>query len=107
MIWRFSDGTTVSLGGEVEGASLFAQELRYELAQDFVGIQTAPIPAEGTELDRNDPALLDAWLRQEIDRPFRQSQGLRLIDAPAVPALPEQPVQDDDEQGAAPADLVY
>lgn len=90
-IWRFSDGTVVHLGGEVEGGSLFAQELREALA-DRPGVQIWPNPQRGVSLDVNDIALMDAWVRQEMTRPYRSSLGLRLVEAPKdVPALPPAP----------------
>ena len=97
MIWRFSDGTTAELGGNVEGASLFAQELRAELEHDQVGVQYGPW-GHGRWLDRNDPALFDAWLRQEMGRPFRSAQKLKLVEVPeGIPALevPERKLPDD------------
>lgn len=94
-LWRFSDGTTVHLGGEVDGASLFAQELRNGIAQ--AKVQIWPVPFEGVGLDVNDPALMDAWVRQEMARPYRRDQKLRLLEAPSeVPPLPAPP-QDDAE----------
>lgn len=90
MIWRFNDGTTATLGGSIEGASLFAQELRAELAQDEVGVQLYPGPGGGVWLDKNDPALFDAWLKQEMERPFRRDQRLRMTERPKdVPAIPK------------------
>jgi hypothetical protein len=52
------------------------------------------MPDGGAELDKIDPALFDAWLKQEMGRPFRRSLKLKLLEAPEVPPLP---VQDDDE----------
>lgn len=87
--WRFSDGTTAILGGVIEGASLFAQELREELAEEGVGVQLYPGPGGGRKLDRNDIALFDAWLRQEMVRPFRRELALRITERPdGVPSLP-------------------
>lgn len=104
MIWRFSDGTIAHLGGEIEGASLFAQELRAELEQPWVGVQTRPMPADGAKLNKNDPALFNAWLRQEMGKPYRKEQKLRLAEVPkGIPALPVEPADDDD----IPADAVF
>lgn len=89
MIWRFSDGTVATLGGNVEGDSLFAQELRVELEQPQVGVQVYPGPGGGVWLDKNDPALFDAWLEQEMERPFRRELRLRMTKRPkGIPALP-------------------
>lgn len=92
MMWRFSDGTIAHLGGEIEGASLFAQELRSELDEKRVGIQLYPGPGGGAWLDRNDPAQFDAWLEQERIRPFRRAFTLRIIERPTdIPALLPDP----------------
>jgi len=91
MIWRFSDGTVATLGGDIEGASLFAHELRAMLERPRVGVAFGQMPDGGAWLDKNDPALFDAWLRQEMDRPFRSAMNLRLVEVPKdIPALPEQ-----------------
>jgi len=93
MIWRFSDDTTAELGGHIEGASAFAQELRAQLAQDRVGVAFGYQPGGGAWLDRNDPALFDAWLEQERAR--MRDPSLRLLERPdGIPPLPEL---DDDE----------
>jgi hypothetical protein len=103
--WRFSDGTIVHLGGEVEGSSLFAQELRRELEQPDLEVQIWPHPNPGVPLDRNDLALLDTWLHLEMERPFRAWLGLGFLERPEnIPPLPPPPA--DDDQGATPDDLV-
>jgi hypothetical protein len=98
--WRFSDGTIATLGGNVEGASLFAQQLRAALADEpQVGIW--PVPFEPVELDVNDPALLNRWLLDRMSTPVHREQRLKLIESPKdIPALPPEPV-DDDEDGPA------
>ena len=99
MIWRFSDGTTAELGGKIEGASLFAQELRADLEEDRVGVQLYDGPGGGVWLDRNDAALFDAWLKQEMNRPFRRELNLRMTERPKdIPAVPpdERPKRDED-----------
>lgn len=104
--WRFSDGTTVQLGGKVEGASLFAQELRAELEQDFVGVQIWPMGFDGVELDRDKVELLHAWLMQEMDRPFRREMKLTLLEQPAhIPELPPPP--EDEDAPPDDADVAY
>jgi hypothetical protein len=91
MIWRFNDGTVATLGGDIEGASVFAQELRLQLARPRVGVAFGQMPDGGAWLDKNDPALFDAWLRQEMDRPFRGRLQLKLVEVPKnIPALPDQ-----------------
>lgn len=94
--WRYSDGTTVSLGGNVEGASLFAQSLRADLALPLVLVATGPIPGDGEELDVNNIELMDIWLNQELQRPYWGST--RLLEGPELPE-PEPPDEDDDEPG--------
>jgi hypothetical protein len=107
MIWRFNDGTTAELGGKVEGASLFAQELREMLARDRVGVAFGRQPGGGAWLDTKDAALFDAWLRQEMARPYRRDRKLKLIDAPEnIPALPEQE-SDDPDAPEPPDDAVF
>lgn len=92
MIWRFSDGTTAELGGKIEGASLFAQELWATLAEDRCGVQLYPGPGGGVWLDRNDPMLFDAWLKQEMNRPYRRDLNLRMTERPTgIPEVPPDP----------------
>jgi hypothetical protein len=106
MIWRFNDGTTAELGGKVEGASLFAQELRQMLERDRVGVAFGRQPGGGAWLDKNDAALFDAWLRQEMGRPFRRELKLKLVAVPDdIPDLPEQP--DDPDAPEPPDDAVF
>jgi hypothetical protein len=90
--WKFSDGTTAKLGGIVEGGSLFAQELRAEIAQGRLRVPVA-MPNIGHKVDVNDLALFDAWLQHEAGRPFRKP--LTIIAAPEnIPELPKLPGQD-------------
>src|SRR5687768_17264956 len=91
MIWRFNDGTVAELGGNVEGASVFAQELREDLVQPRVGVQLYPGPGGGAWLDVNDAALFDAWLRQEMTRPWRRDLKLKLLEHPDPKKLPPLP----------------
>ena len=92
MIWRFSDGTVAKLGGVIEGTSIFARELWADLAQDWVGVDLYGGPGGGVELDRNNPALFDAWLKQEMERGYRRHLNLSLIERPeGIPELPPDP----------------
>lgn len=96
MIWTFSDGTTVELGGTVEGPTLLAQRLRARLAADRPPtVQIWAHPGEPHALDTNDAALLDAWLRQELDF-WTRVRGLSItLEAPAeIPKLPAPPWAD-------------
>lgn len=92
MTWRFSDGTTVELGGEVEGPTLIAQRLRQQIATGEETVQAWPPPGGTLPLDVNDAALLDAWLRDELDF-WTRIRGLKLtLERPDdVPALPLPP----------------
>jgi hypothetical protein len=100
MIWRFSDGTTAELGGKIEGASLFAQELRADLVQHRCGVQLYPGPGGGQWLDRADPMLFDAWLKQEMNRPYRREFSIRMTERPdgitEVPPDPREPIGEDE-----------
>lgn len=76
LTWYMSDGTEVELGGEVRGASLFAQELRVafenhlsDLGPDRVRIGLAP--GGMAILDLNDPFLLDTFIRERGRSPAR------------------------------------
>ncbi len=91
MIWRFSDGTTVELGGNVEGATLLAQRLRADIVKPLQ-VYIWPPPGGSVDLDPKDPAILDAWLQAELEF-WRDVRGLRLsLERPAdVPALPPPP----------------
>jgi hypothetical protein len=103
MIWRFNDGTVAELGGNVEGASVFAQELRAKLLQPRVGVQLYPGPGGGAPLEVNDAALFDAWLRQEMARSWRSELKLKLLDHPDPKKLPPLPA---DRRVTAPADAL-
>jgi hypothetical protein len=90
MIWRFSDGTTVELGGNVEGATLLAQRLRVELAETRT-INIWPPPGGDVPLELTDPALLDRFLTEHLDY-LTRVRGLKItLDRPKVPSLPRDP----------------
>jgi hypothetical protein len=92
MIWEFSDGTTVALGGIIEGASVFAQRLRSDLRRG-VKVSIWPPPGGTVPLDVNDAALVDTWLGDEL----RWRQNARKLDLSmtkrpdGIPALPPPP----------------
>jgi len=89
VIWTFSDGTEVELGGVVRGTSVFAQTLRAELSDpDYPPqVQSKPIPLPGEPLDVNNAALLDCWLRHAV---YPRSRGVSLAKVPdGIPPLPE------------------
>jgi hypothetical protein len=105
VIWKLSDGTTVELGGNVEGDSVLAQRLRYRLERgDRVSVW-AP-PGGDVELDPADAALLNAWLDAEIEWHTRvQGSTVKITERPeGIPPLPPPPWTLDPE---APADRVY
>ena len=87
MIWYFSDGTIAKLGGEIEGGTAFAQELRHLLADPKQRVQVKPIPDEAPLLDRNNPALFDRFLRNEMERPCNSWMMISLLKAPEVEPL--------------------
>ena len=95
MIWKFSDGTTVELGGNVEGATVFAQQLRRSLERG-ASIQLKLPPARPDPLDLENAAQLDLWLAAEIEWRNRiRKLGLRFTERPKdLPPLPAQPVDE-------------
>lgn len=60
MIWEYSDGTKVELGGRIIGDSPFAQDLRRILPLDWV--ELGPHPSPSVPLDPSDATHLDVWL---------------------------------------------
>lgn len=93
--WRFSDGTVATLGGDIEGASLFAQEMRASLADPPLFVSVHPEPNGGVELDTNDLALFNAWLLGQMRKPYRKAAKLKLLEAPEnIPALPTRPARE-------------
>lgn len=92
MIWKFSDGTTVELGGKVEGPSVLAQELRDEIASGRESVTIWPPPGGDVPLDVSDPAILEAWLRYKLDIWRRLDRlGIRLQSPEGIPPLPPCP----------------
>jgi hypothetical protein len=93
MTWRFSDGTTVELGGNVEGPSLFAQELRATIASGTALVPIWPMPDGYAPLDVHDAAIMHHWLQQELDQRNRlDNVVIRMRSKPdSIPALPPPP----------------
>lgn len=93
MTWRFSDGTTVELGGKVEGPSLFAQELRERFESGKAEVAIWPQPDGNVPLDLNDVALLHAYLEAKIAFWNRvRNVVIRMRAKPEnIPALPPPP----------------
>jgi hypothetical protein len=112
LIWRFSDSTTVELGGKVEGPSLFAQRLRAEIADAEAGepgalqVHIWPQPSEPRRVDLNDAALVHAWLERELDLLNRIDDVIvKMRSKPEnLPALPPPPWADQPEP---PADAIH
>ncbi len=95
MRWLLSDGTSIHLGGKVEGSTSFARELRDELTRAVAGeevlVQVWPIGFPGHRLDVNDPALLDRYIRDEAGRPCNKWMMVEVLEAPEVGPLQECP----------------
>lgn len=73
MLWVFSDGTRLRIGGVVEGAGPFADLIRVLLSAEK---QTRRVYVQGpasVPLDPNNPWLLDLWARN-----LARSRGLRV-----------------------------
>jgi hypothetical protein len=92
MIWRFSDGTTVALGGEIAGSTALAESLRLDLASGRARAQVWPPPGGSRKVHTSDAAILDRWLRDELDH-WTRVRGLKLtLERPDnVPPLPPPP----------------
>jgi hypothetical protein len=91
-LWRFSDGTTVELGGNVEGPTLLAQRLRQQIASVAEQVQIWPQPGGEVPLDVSDAAILDQFLRDELDFWTRvRGLKLKLTRPDDVPELPPPP----------------
>ena len=106
MQWTLSDGTTVELGGKVEGDSVVAQRLRYLVERGGSRVSIWPPPGGDVELDPDDAALLDAWLTAELEW-MRRVEGREITVSgrpDGVPPLPPPPWTPDPD---APADRVY
>lgn len=91
MIWRFSDGTTVELGGKVEGPTLLAQRIRDRLGR-IKQISIWPQPSEHVDLDHSDPAILNFFLERELDFWTRVRKLPMTLSRPdGIPDLPAPP----------------
>lgn len=106
MTWRFSDGTTVELGGKVDGPSLFAQKLRERFASNEATVQIWPGPEGCVDLDLNDVAQLHRYLEQEVEFWGRVRDILiKMRSKPEnIPALPPPPWTDSVDM---PADAIH
>lgn len=94
MRWTFSDGTTVELGGKVDGPTLLAQRLRQQL---LIGARVTiwPQPSSEVFVDPYDAALVEAWLRAELDFWTRIRELKLTLQSPKdIPALPPPPWDD-------------
>jgi hypothetical protein len=81
--WSMSDGTIVRLGGEVEGASLFALQLRTTIDEGNAAITW---PGREYTVDLSDLAQCDAFVRE------RAAHARLKVSGPKnVPELPPPP----------------
>jgi hypothetical protein len=80
MTWVLSDGTEVDLGGEVRGASMFAQELRILFEQPGMTVSVGPYPGHEF-LDLNKAWLVDTFLREHGEMPVR-AEKVKIVSAP-------------------------
>lgn len=102
-MWIFSDGTVVHLGGLIEGATIFAQQLREKVQLPFLHpkVRLGLPPAGAVKVNLNDPAMVNAWLEDEVehrrliwsrqnDRPLAETKPpIRIIERPEnIPPLP-------------------
>lgn len=88
MIWRLSDGTTVTLGGEVVGLSDTAMLLRDGIAGVLGGlpltVSVHPSPGGDVQLDPDDPVTLDVFVRNAA-----RTHGVDVVEAPEVEVPPD------------------
>jgi hypothetical protein len=100
MMWVMSDGTEVDLGGEVRGASAFAQDLRELLSGRFgpPGVSVYPQPAGDMEVDLGDPTLLDMWLFQRGT--WGRAEPVRIVQRPEFERRVFEAPPDDTPPGA-------
>jgi hypothetical protein len=105
MTWRLSDGTTVELGGKVEGPSLFAQELSEEIARG-VQVDIWPLPDGWVDLDVNNAAILNRYLDRKVDSWKRlRNVIVKVRSRPDnIPALPPPPWANEEP---APAGAIH
>lgn len=102
MTWVLSDGTEVELGGEVRGATAFAQDLRQLFEGRYgclPGVGIYPEPGGSVELDLNDPTLLDIFLRQEGRAQYRKAK-VSVVSAPVFERRVFPPRADNTPPGA-------
>lgn len=93
MIWKFSDGTMVGLGGTVLGASAFAAELREHVLNARI-YPHAP-PCSMIDVDPRNAAQLDCWLTERLDIAVRIDKlDLKLERPEHVPPMPAPPWTD-------------
>lgn len=90
--WKLTDGTVVHLGGNVEGDSPLAAQLRTAANEAKRGspgtLCIGPPPGSRAVLDLDDAQLVNVWVRQVADR-----AGVAVYSAPNV-----EPFADDDRE---------
>ena len=97
-MWRFSDETEVDPGGEVRGASLFAQRLRHRLETGRARVTLWAQPSDSVDVDLAHTGHLDLWLRTMLDRENRiEGNPVRMVEhhSPLMP-LPAPPWEPSD-----------
>lgn len=99
MTWILSDGTEVELGGEVRGASVFAQELREAFAHGEAQVEVYAPPGGDVTLDLKDPTLLDMYLRQEGSGQWRPKK-VTIVRSPQFERRVFEQPEDDTPPGA-------
>lgn len=99
LTWTTSDGTRVSLGGNVAGESQFAKAARTYAAMASDGIEVdsgaGPIP-DVVPLKLDDPTLVDAWLSR-----LASIHGLTVTERPEFERT--ERTESDDESDEPPA----
>lgn len=95
MKWELTDGTTVALGGDVQGTSAVAAKLRSSAARARKGapdaLEVGTQPGAWRDLDLDDPQLVNVWVRTAAER-----AGVGVMRAPEL-----EPLKDDSDPGEA------
>ncbi len=105
--WLLSDGTTVRLGGRVEGDGPAAGKLRYDLETLREGLPVSvPMYARVNGrvwLDVNDAAIVHCWIRDRV-----RFAKATIVSAPELPHSEADDAHDSQRPSAPPhAGRVY
>lgn len=86
MKWELTDGTMVTLGGDVQGTSAVAAKLRSSAARARKGapdaVEVGTQPGAWRDLDLYDPQLVNVWVRTAADK-----SGVGVMRAPELELL--------------------